>query len=432
MDTLAEKPLWPFWKKILFRFVFIYLALQITPWTWFQLPGQFFNQYYTQFISWAVTLANTHIFHVRPVLIPFNGSGDTSFGWAQLFLYLTIATVGCIIWSGIDIKRPNYVQLNYWLCLFARYHLIRFLFLYGIIKIFATQMVFPSLHMLATPLGDLLPMRFAWYFIGYSTPYQVFSGCMEMLAALLLLNRRTATVGALLAAAVLTNVMMLNFCYDIPVKIFSTQLVFISLVLLANESKRIICFFVFNKPATASSIYQFNYPQKWMRITRIVLKVVFITLVLIPQLLSTVAFYKTINTAPPKLPVKNGVYEPVSLIVNKQSVPLLLTDTLLWQNLILENGAGSIKTSEPIFKRRYNRAYFAYEIDSARHLFYFKENVDGQLVKSVTLNYALPDTGTIKLWGRKNTDSIEMVFKRTNRHFQLAERQFHWLTEYNR
>lgn len=116
-------------------------------------------------------------------------------------------------------------------------------------------MVFPSLHQLATPLGDLLPMRLSWLFIGYSSPYQIFSGVMEVFAGSLLLYRRTATLGAFVAAGVFTNVMMLNMCYDIPVKIFSMQLVAVSLFLLANESKRMICFFILNKPADTCSIY---------------------------------------------------------------------------------------------------------------------------------------------------------------------------------
>ena len=48
-------------------------------------------------------------------------------------------------------------------------------------------MPFPALSQLATPLGDLLPMRFSWLFIGYSAPYQFFSGAMETIAGLLLL-----------------------------------------------------------------------------------------------------------------------------------------------------------------------------------------------------------------------------------------------------
>src|SRR5262249_42923784 len=133
--------------------------------------------------------------------------------------------------------------------LFTRYYVALVALSYGIIKLFALQMPFPNLSQLATPLGDFLPMRLSWMFIGYSQPYQFFSGAMEVLAALLLLYRKTATLGVLMACAVFTNVMVLNLSYDIPVKIYSAEIVFFCLFLLANEIKRIVNFFILNKPA---------------------------------------------------------------------------------------------------------------------------------------------------------------------------------------
>src|SRR6185312_5648793 len=194
------------------------------------------TQFWNKLLDWIVIEANALFFYVRPVLVPENGSGDTSMGWARLWTYLCLGVIGAIVWSVLDRKRPNYTHLNYWLVLFTRYYVIIIALGYGIIKLFGMQMVFPSLHQLATPLGDLLPMRFSWFFIGYSTPYQFFSGAMETLAALLLLYRRTSTLGVLVATGVFINVMMLNLCYDIPVKIFSMQMVFTCLFLLFNES----------------------------------------------------------------------------------------------------------------------------------------------------------------------------------------------------
>ncbi|MES2379250.1 MAG: hypothetical protein V4553_21845 [Bacteroidota bacterium] len=433
MDIAADKPLfWPLWKRIIFRFVFVFLVLQMAPWTWLNVIPYFILKYHYQFTDWLVNWGNTHFFHVRQVLVSPNGSGDTSFGWAQLWLYLTIAALGCIIWSGLDRKRQNYTQLNYWLCLFARYYLVMVAAIYGIMKLFAMQMSFPSLHQLATPLGDYLPMRLSWMFIGYSAPYQVFSGMMEVLVAALLLYRRTTTLGVILATAVFTNVMMLNLCYDIPVKIYSMELVFTCLLLLVNESDRIICFFVLNKPAAQCSIYQFNYTKKWMRITRIILKIAFVLLAVSMPLFNSISYYKSAHKPPAKSPIKNGVYELTQYSVNKQPVPLLITDTLLWQDMILENGSGSIKTGENIFKRRYNRSYFNYSFGSPKRTMTFQENIDGTLLTTMKMQYALTDTNTFKLWGKKGNDSVSFEFKRTKRHFQLAERQFHWLSEKNR
>jgi hypothetical protein len=48
------------------------------------------------------------------------------------------------------------------------------------------------------------------------------------------------------------------------------------------------------------------------------------------------------------------------------------------------------------------------------------------------MRYEVPDTNTIRFWTKVRNDSLFVELTRTNRHFQLAERQFHWLSEYNR
>src|SRR6185295_18100086 len=120
---------------------------------------------------------------------------------------------------------------------------------------FALQMVFPALSQLATPLGDLLPMRFSWLFIGYSTPYQFFSGAMETVAGLLLLNRRTVTAGLFAATGAFLNVVMINLSYDVPVKLYSSHLLFACLFLLALDAPRLLRFLVLNKPTRPTTAY---------------------------------------------------------------------------------------------------------------------------------------------------------------------------------
>lgn len=427
----AETAHWPLWKKIIFRFFFVYLALEMSPINWLDaIPGVgLVTQFWGKLMDWIVTEANTLFFHVKPVLVPENGSGDTSMGWARLWTYLYMGLIGAIIWSVLDRKRPNYTHLNYWLVLFARYYVILVGLSYGIIKLFGMQMVFPSLHQLATPLGDLLPMRFSWFFIGYSGPYQFFSGLMEFIAALLLLYRRTTSLGVLMATGVFINVMMLNLCYDIPVKIFSMQMVFTCLFLLANESGRLIDFFIFNKPAPEGKIYHFNYTKKWMRVTRVVLKCVFIAVMLIYP------FYQDsqINITPPagKQPVKNGVYAVTRYRLNNNNLPLSTLDTLRWQDLIFEDGLGSVTSRDTIFRQRYNRGYFTYGLDTAKNMLGFKKRMADKAY-ALEFKFAMPDENTITLSGLKGKDSLFVELKRTNRHFQLAERQFHWLSEQNR
>src|ERR1700722_1677783 len=103
-DIEAVPAAWPAWQRVLFRFFFVYLMLQIAPWRWFgAIPGvPFVLRYYRMLVDWAVYASNAHVFHVREILVRENGSGDTSYAWTQLWLYLSIALIACIVWSVLD------------------------------------------------------------------------------------------------------------------------------------------------------------------------------------------------------------------------------------------------------------------------------------------------------------------------------------------
>ena len=426
---------WPAWQRIAFRFFCIYFLLHITPWSWLdrEVPGiGYVTGLYESTINWIVQFFNRFWFHFEKTTIVNNGSGDTSESWKAVFTYLILAAVGSLAWSVLDRKRKSYNQANYWLRTFLRYYLIMMCFIYGIDKLYALQMPFPNQSQLSTPLGDFLPMRFSWMFIGYSTPYQMFSGIMEIVAGLLLLNRKTITLGSMVALTVFINVMALNLCYDIPVKIFSMHLVIYSLYLVMNDGKRVLRFFVLNKAVEANTINHIHLPKKWMRITRIVLKLAFIGLFVIKPFYTTRQFYGSFNIPVDISPVKPGIYDVVVFAVNKDTIPALINDTLRWRDMIFEtNGIGSVGSTDTAFRQRYRRGYFNLSIDSAKQTLMLKKSsaATGFIAK---LHIAIPDSNTIRLWGSKGNDSLYVILKRSNRHFQLAERQFHWISEANR
>jgi hypothetical protein len=119
-----------------------------------------------------------------------------------------------------------------------------------------------------------------------------FSGTLEVLAGLVLLYRRTTTLGSMLAAGVFLNVAMLNLSYDIPVKIFSIQLFAMCLFLLVMEYRRLLDFFVLNKTAAPSVLYLYTPSKKWMRISKTVMKLAMICLGVGFTLYDTVDRYK--------------------------------------------------------------------------------------------------------------------------------------------
>jgi uncharacterized membrane protein YphA (DoxX/SURF4 family) len=92
---------------------------------------------------------------------------------------------------------------------------------YGVAKIVGMQF-YRRFYLLDTRVVDLKPMNLAWSFFGHSYGYQAFSGALEIAGAVLLCFRRTTTLGACLLFVVMSNVVLVNFSYDVSVKLFSS------------------------------------------------------------------------------------------------------------------------------------------------------------------------------------------------------------------
>jgi hypothetical protein len=422
---------------VLFRFFFIYFVLQVAPWDWFSaIPGvPLILRFYGQADNWAVQAGNARYFHVRDTLVSPNGSGDTSFAWAQLWLYLSIAVITSVAWTTLDRKRTNYARLGFWLRMIMRYDVAAAALSYGIIKLFMLQMAFPQLSQLATPLGDLLPMRFSWLFIGYSAPYQFFSGAMETVAGLLLLYRRTVTAGLFAATGAFMNVVMINLAYDVPVKLYASHLLLSCLFLLALDSKRLLGFLVLNTGAAPTTAYEPNFARPWQRRGGAAVKAFLVYQFLLVPLQNNWTRYQDVNRVVDSGPFKPGIYDVRRYVVNRDTIPASNTDTLRWKDVIFDNrGAGSVNTTDPIFWQRYHRGYFRYKPDSIAHTVavWKTSAIFRDSTFLFTMRYERPDTNTIRFHTAIRGDSIHIELVRMPRHFQLTERQFHLLSEYNR
>ncbi len=428
---------WPLWQRILFRFFAVYLVLQITPWRWFApVPGvSYALRYYGRLTNWAVHVANAKIFHVRDTLVQPNGSGDTSWAWTELWLYLSIAATACVVWSVLDRKRTRYDRLAYWLRTIVRYYIAAAALSYGIIELFLLQMAFPTMSQLATPLGDLLPMRLSWLFIGYSAPYQFFSGAMETTAGLLLLYRRTVTAGLFVATGAFMNVVMINLAYDVPVKLFASHLLFACLFLLALDAQRLAGLLILNRGAAPTHAYDPGFSRPWQRWGAVALKVFMVYQILIVPLRVTWQRYEAGQRAAATGPFRPGLYDVRRFVVNRDTVPASGADTLRWKDVVFDGpGGGSVNTADQVFQQRYHRGYFRFRPDTVHHTvsLWKTSTIPGDSTFLFTMQYDQPDTNTIRFATSIRGDSLHVELVRVPRHFQLTERQFHWLSEYNR
>jgi hypothetical protein len=136
----------------------------------------------------------------------------------------------------------------------CRYYLAGVMAFYGVAKLVRGQFPEPGPTVLLSTYADSSPMGLLWRFMGHSGPYTVFGGLAELAAGLLLLSRRTTTLGALVLCAVLGNVVLLNFAYDVPVKLFSTHLFLIAAGLAASDLRRLLALFVTAQPMPARDL----------------------------------------------------------------------------------------------------------------------------------------------------------------------------------
>ena len=196
---------WGTTKKILFRIACLYILIYSLPTPYTYIPGvSYVAQYLDSFWNAAGIWFGQSIVGLEGEIRTMpNGSGDRLINYLRVAVYLLVSLGGTFIWTLIDRNRKNYRSMVYWIRLHVRYYLFSILFFYGIVKVIKSQFPFPSLTRLIEPLGDFSPMGLAWTFMGYSDTYTIFAGLMEIVAALLLLFRRTTTLGAMIATGVM-------------------------------------------------------------------------------------------------------------------------------------------------------------------------------------------------------------------------------------
>jgi hypothetical protein len=234
---------WSLGRRVAFRFGVIAGALWIFPFPIDVIPKlDGVAQALSAPMDGAVDWFAQHVLGLAE-LAPasaFTGSGDRTRDYVQVLLIALLALVGTLVWSTLDRRRPAYPRLAAGAHVVLRYVVGFAMLSYGISKILRSQFSDILPGTLDQRIGDISPMRLVWTFMGYSAPYTVFAGLAEAIGGVLLLWWRTATIGALLIVVVMTNVVMFNLCYDVPVKIYSAELLVSAMLIAMPSARRLI------------------------------------------------------------------------------------------------------------------------------------------------------------------------------------------------
>lgn len=429
MENLTVQNLgWNPFKKVAFRFFFVFFVLFIAIYNngaypfWYQTVSPVLQEPLHKILPWI----GKNILHIQyEIRLHASGSGDSTYDYLVLLAIAMLAFIGTIVWSTLDRNRSNYEMLYYWLTVAIRYYVGLTLFNYGIIKVIKLQFESPGLYRLSEPIGDLSPMGLAWTFLGFSAGYNVFMGIIEI-AGLFLLFSRTITLGAIIALVATSNVMAVNYFFDVSVKIISTALVIMTLFLLLKDSEPLFKFFFLGEHASLSKIKNHVLKRRWMRISKTGIKMLVIGYVVIYGTIRTCIEKNQYEISRNKSNVKfYGLYDVDTFVVNHDTLSSEPVNWR-WHQLIIENNW----YARVRFKGDSVAVFFT-TVDTAQHTITFTDRANPGI--RCFLKYEFFSPANLNLSGEVKDDSVFISAARREmepKSYRLIKRGFHWINEY--
>ena len=422
----AAAPEWGPVKRVLFRFAFSYLGLYLLPTIlgilslipYAGILGGWYYQIWGALVPWV----GKNLFHTTAASHP-TGSGDSMFSWVEVFCYLALAVLATLVWTVLDRKRTHYTRLYEWLRVYVRFGLGVTMISYGAFKVIPSQFPHPSLDRLLQSIGDSSPMGILWTFMGASKPYNVFAGLAELVGGALLIFRRTMRLGALVCIAAMTNVVMLNFCYDVPVKQYSAHLLLMAIFLAAPDLRRLADLLVFNRPVPpAVDPPLFRFRRRWSRSAVLALEAVFLLGITAYDLNTSYEQYRDYNNVAAQ-PLR-GIWAVDELAVDGQVRPPVVTDDSRWRYVVFD----------------YSNLFSILPMDNTRQRYFLAMDAGkrtlaltrrGDPAWKATLFYQQPAPGRLTLEGALDGKQVRASLHRVQEpSFTLKTRGFHWVSEY--
>lgn len=428
MSTPEPTP-WSLGTKVTFRFTFVYFLLYTLYFPFQFLPFPPFLQIsgtYNSLWSAGVPWVSSHVFHLaHDFSTDFRntaaGSKDTTYVYVQVLCYLAIAAMATVLWSLLDRRRPDYRWLHKWFMVYLRLVLAAVMIPYGAAKLLPVQFPAPSLSKLLETYGDSSPMGLMWTFMGASASYSFFGGATEVLSGLLLVVPRLATLGALVCIGVMSNVLMLNLGYDVPVKLGSLHLILMAAFVVVPDLRRLLDFFVLNR-GTEPAPVQPLFRHRMLNGIAVGLQVAFGIVLLTYNVAHNHLKVERAIHARASVPLY-GIWSVDEFTLDGQARPPLLTDSTRWQRLVVESpGDAAVQPMRgPV-----RHLYLHLDGGSRRFLLTMPDDPGWD----AEFSYENPQPGLLILTGKMAGRPASVTLHREDESkFSLNSRGFHWIQE---
>jgi hypothetical protein len=359
-EALDTGPGWNLAQRVAFRFALVYFVLYILPFPVNTaemlayrieeyatgrepdpkptLVSEYVTKRYAEFWDEAVLRTGREVFGVDIQYRPA-GSGDTTWNYVQIFDYAGIAAALTLLWTLAawgwwllrGRSRLGYPHLHEWLRVYVRFYVASKMILYGAIKVIKLQFAYPAPDRWLETFGESSPMRLLWTFMGASDEYTWFTGAGELVAGLLLCTRRTTLLGAMVTFGVMLHVAALNFCYDVPVKLFSSHLVLMSVFLMLPDLPWLFRALVLGQPVTTRG-YTPLVNRRWLDWTLFVIRSLAVVTYTGVLLYGNWETSKLRGRGVPEPPMF-GLWEVEEFAIDGKVRPPLTTDAGRWQRL---------------------------------------------------------------------------------------------------
>jgi hypothetical protein len=434
---------WSGLAKVAFRFAFAFFVLLILPLDW-----RFWKQLFSLNLLHYQDLFQLTAYSPQFVFTPKWGISS----YANWGLILILALLGGAVWSFVDRKKQEYDDLYYWLRVALRYRLAIGMIGYGVLMLAHLLFASPTLSDLNTNYGDFLPWKIYYLTMGAaSAHHEQALGLVEIVGGILLLWRSTAIIGAALSAAMLTNVVLASFAYQLGNHVYASLLMVIALFLVAHDSRRLFNLLFLERLAKADT-YEPVFATKRLRTSRVLLKTS-IVLFVAAYGVSAFASYRGSNSpfsAATGLKDSAGLYNVKEFSINGNALPYSLVDPERWQNVVFEKwNTLSIRINRPV-AIDVAAPRIAYQPDDqrdyeiagngGRHFYsYSADTVNGKIRlqgkddrnENLSFDYKYLDGGDILLTGTDQAgNSLRIVLQKVDKRHLLLEGRRHPLSLY--
>jgi uncharacterized membrane protein YphA (DoxX/SURF4 family) len=416
-------------RTIMFRFAFVYWMLIVfvvasNEDTGLTLIGKLVTPMWNPIVVWV----GKHVLSISYQLdTAINGSGDKTTDWVGVFVSAATAVVATVVWCLIDRRGAQHVRLRSLLRVIMRYTVAFALLGYGSSKLFLLQFPSPSAGRLLQSYGESSPAGLLWTFMGVSPVYAFIAGAAETIGAVLLLFRCTTVLGAFILAVVLVNVVQLNFCYDIPIKINSVHYLGMCIFLLLPTLRVLADLVIFRRAAQPVELD----PMSTNRRPR------FAGLALKYALIGVMVFYDVWTDLDRWVARSAKTWYSDSWNVTKftrdgQEIPALISDATRWKRIRFEIGRDRSYARWRFMDGTYGDLYVAVVDEKLQMMTFTASDLDERKSSPspVNLRYVRTDPDHLTLEGKIGVSALSVQVERLNADkMPLMSRGFHWINE---